>query len=481
MKLDEDLFKNRKIAIVANRAPVNTVKRGKSIVVERGTGGLVASLAPLVEQFSGTWFCTDYKSSQLNQSLLSTLSYKVFCLELSDSEYKQYYEGFSNTQLWPICHYFPVMSKFHDEDWAVYKSVNEKMAKLILENVDDDAHIWIHDYHFMLLPQMLREKKPNLKIGYFLHIPFPNQEVFRLLGNRNELIKGILGSDLIGFHTKSHVEHFVNCAKKLLPNIGFGKEKNTLIVNGRKTSVKDFPISIDFECFSKKAIDEKVIQEALKLRSAYATEYIGISVDRLDYTKGIVERLNAIEHFFEDYPEYIKKVTFVQLSIPSRTEVQAYKDLKKDIDEVVGRVNGRFSQDAWRPIFYIYSTLPFDELVAHYALSDFALVSPLRDGMNLVCKEYVASKTDNLGVLILSEFAGAAEELTESLLVNPYQQRQVSQAIKTAIEMSPKEKTARMQALREKVKSHDVYEWVNNYFRSFDEANNSPKKLAKIS
>ncbi len=480
MELNKNLFKNKKIAIVANRAPVTLVQTDKSTIIEKSAGGLVTALEPLIEQCNGIWFCTIPKSSELSKLSPDKLPYEIKCLRLPEKEFKQYYEGYANKQLWPIFHYFSSKCIFNDFDWNTYKSVNEKMAKLILENINEDSYIWIHDYHFLLLPELLRKSLPNLKIGFFLHIPFPNQELFRLLGNRDELIRGILGADLIGFHTQGYVEHFINCVKVLIPDVEIGLKPDTFLLDDRKIFVRGFPISIDFEHISRRAASEDIMKEVGKLKAGYQSEFIGVSVDRLDYTKGTIERLFAIEKFFDRYPEYIKRVTFIQISVPSRTQIETYQKLKRKVDEVVGRINGKFSKDGWRPVFYKYGNLHFDELIAHYCLSDFALVVPLRDGMNLVAKEYIASKVNNKGVLILSEFTGAAEELTDALQVNPYQQGLVAKAIKNAIEMPVEEKMSRMHNLREKVKASNVFNWVNNYFKDFNEAIESNKKLTKV-
>lgn len=482
MKLNETFFKNKKIAIVANRAPVTPVRKSNTstFTIERSIGGLTAALEPIMERFNGMWFCTISKSSKVAKQSLEELPYKVIWHELTDFEHEKYYEGYSNKQLWPICHYFPSKCQFTEEDWHVYKSVNEKMGKLITENIDDDYMVWIHDYHFLLLPQILREKNKKLKIGFFLHIPFPNQELFRLLANREELLKGILGADLVGFHTLTYVKHFVDCVRVLLPDTCEEQHGSVISWDKRKIFVKGFPISIDFEQISNKALSKEVTASVKKLREAYNSEIIGISVDRLDYTKGTIERLLAIERFFEKYPQYIKKVTFIQISVPSRTNIEAYQELKRSVDETVGRINGKFSKEAWRPIFYIYRALPFEELVSYYSLSDFALVAPLRDGMNMVAKEYVASKVDGEGVLILSEFAGASEELASAMHINPYQTEHVANSIKQAIEMPLWEKTKRMNTLREIVRTNNVYNWVNNFFSSFHEAVEANKRTSPV-
>lgn len=478
MRLNKEISSGNKIAIVANRAPISLVERGRSIIVEKSIGGLAAALEPVIEEFNGSWFCTSQEPAELEEYSTHNLPYQLHCLKLSKKEHECYYEGYANKQLWPIFHYFPSRCIFNDEDWFIYKSVNEKMANLVLEKIDDSYIIWIHDYHFLLLPNILRRKNPNLKIGFFLHTPFPNQEVFRLLGNRSELIEGLLGADLIGFHTKQYVEHFVNCVKVLHPYIKI--DENKILFNNRKVFVKNFPISIDFEYISQKASSEEFIKKVGKLKSDYNSEFIGISVDRLDYTKGTIERLLAIEHFFEKYPEYIKRITFIQISVPTRIEIETYQKLQRKVDETVGRINGKFSKDGWRPIFYINRSLPFEELITHYSLSDLALVVPLRDGMNLVSKEYIASKVSGKGVLILSEFAGAAEELSNSILVNPYQKGIVAKAIRDGLEMEQEEKTSRMHSLREKIKEYDVYTWSNNYFQAFNEAIKANKQTAKV-
>ena len=480
MDINKKFFAKHKIAIVTNRAPVSPITRSNSTIIQRSIGGLVAALEPLIGQFDGAWFCTVSKTSKLAKISLDHLPYKVIPLELTDVELAKYYEGYSNKQLWPLFHYFQMHCIFDKDDWEMYKAVNERMADLILRNVEEDHFIWIHDYHFMLLPKILRKRNPKLKIGFFLHTPFPNQEIFRVLAKSAELIQGLLGADLIGFHTKQYVEHFINCAKMLIPDMDKELNQNMLIYNGRKIKVDNFPISIDYEYISKKASSEKVVKKSGKLRAAYQSEFVGISVDRLDYTKGILERLNAIECFFEKYPHYLKKVTFLQISVPSRTKVDTYQELKRKVDETIGRINGKFSKNGWRPIFYIYSTLAFDELLAHYLMSDLMLVVPLRDGMNLVAKEYIASNLSSHGVLILSEFAGAIEELKDALHVNPYHSELVADAIKQAIEMPVEEKTLRMHHLREKVKANDVYNWINRYFTSFNEIVQENKKSSKV-
>lgn len=481
MELDKTIFSGSKIAVVTNRAPVSPVTKSNATIIQRSIGGLVAALEPLMGQFDGKWFCTVSKSSQLAKESLRGLPYKVTCLELTENELEQYYEGYSNKQLWPLFHYFPDKCIFNDNDWNIYKSVNEKMAEFILKNVSEDYYIWVHDYHFLLLPKILRSKNPKLKIGFFLHVPFPNQDIFRLLANSKELVEGLLGADLIGFHTNGYAEHFINTAMILKPEVDKRSNKDVLIYEGRKILVGSFPISVDFEYITKRASSEKIVKKVGKLEAAYGTDYIGISVDRLDYSKGIIERLNAIEQFFEDNPSYLKKVIFIQLLVPSRTKVETYQELKRNIDETIGRINGKFSKNGWRPIFYVYSSMEFDELLAHYILSDFALVVPLRDGMNLVAKEYVASKVNNQGVLVLSEFAGASEELKDAILVNPYHRKLVAGAIKSAIEMQNEEKTLRMRRLREKVKANDVYNWINEYFSKFNEIVQENKKAIRVS
>ncbi|MGA8164549.1 MAG: trehalose-6-phosphate synthase [Waddliaceae bacterium] len=459
-------FRGKKIAIVANKPPLSVVEREGQEVLERSVGGLTASLEPLARNLQGQWFCTVKDSDAVLIKSLATLPYSVFPLKLSEEEISRYYEGYANKQLWPLCHSFPTSSFFNEKDWPVYVQVNEKMADLVVRHVDEDTFIWVNDYHFFLLPSLLRKKNPRLQIGFFLHIPFPGEDIFKILANRETLLEGLFGADLIGFHTSLYVKQFFSCVHAVFP--GIKQEYNRLLIDHRQVAVQEFPISIDYEKFCERAQSKAVQKKVKELKKAYRTEMVAISVDRLDYSKGPVEKLLAIEHFFDTYPEYCKTISFIQLAVPSRIRIDAYRQLKVEVDTTTGRINGKFALDGWSPIHYIYNTLPIDDLVAHYVLSDLALVLPLRDGLNLVSKEYVACRVNEDGALILSEFAGASEELKEAFLVNPYHKNLVADAIKKAIEMPQEEKRLRMCRLRERVEHHNVFHWMKDYFKAFD-------------
>jgi len=471
-------FVGKKIAIVANKPPLSVVEKEGEEVIEKSVGGLTASLEPLVRSLRGQWFCTIKDSDVVLSESLNNLSFPVIPLKLSESEITGYYEGYANEQLWPLCHSFPSTCFFNDQDWSTYSLVNEKMADLVASQVDEDTFVWVNDYHFFLLPTLLRERNPKINIGFFLHIPFPGEDIFKILANRKTLLKGLFGADLIGFHTSSYVRQFLDCVHTLFPQVKQGQ--NHLSIDHRQVRVQEFPISIDYEKFCERARSQVVQDKVQELKEAYRSDMIAISIDRLDYSKGPVERLLAIEHFFDINPEYIKKISFIQLSVPTRTHIIAYRQLKKKVDAETGRINGKFAIDGWSPIHYIYNTLPIDDLVAHYVLSDLALVLPLRDGLNLVAKEYIASHVNEDGALILSEFAGASEELKEAFLVNPYHKNLVAAAIKAAIEMPEEEKRARMRRLRERVANHNIFDWMQDYFEAFDAATANVSLTDKI-
>lgn len=434
-----------KIAIVANRSPVTPVERDGIIHLEKSIGGLTAALEPLVRREEGEWFCTSEGDIDFD-----SLPYQIHSLNLEKEEIKSFYEGYCNQQLWPICHGMPSHARFKETDWRNYCRVNAKMANLILDKVDEDTMIWIHDYHFMLLPALLKAENPRLKIGFFLHIPFPHVEMFRILGVHHELIRGMQGADLIGFQCEGCIRNFHEAAE------------GSVIGN-----IQAFPISIDFNRFDQVARSEIVLEKYLQLRNEYKSDWVGLSVDRLDYSKGHLERLAGIDTFFDLFPDYKKKVTFVQISVPSRTNIPEYRELKHQVDEKVGQINGKHAVNGWTPVHYIYGNLAFEELVAYYLLGDIALVTPLRDGMNLVAKEYVATRVHHDGALILSEFAGAANELESALIVNPYHKERLADVIHHAIEMSGDEKSRRMENLRETVRKHDLYYWEETYLKAF--------------
>jgi trehalose 6-phosphate synthase/phosphatase len=320
--------------------------------------------------------------------------------------------------------------------------------------------IWIHDYHLFLLPQMIREKLPNISIGFFLHIPFPSSEVFRLLPWREEILNGIIGADLIGFHTYDYVLHFISSVRRLL---GHENSLGRIMIGPRTVKIGSFPISIDFDHYSNAPLSEKVQKAKKDLLEQLGDRRIAMSIDRLDYTKGIPQRIRAYGRFLEKYPEYREKVTLIMVASPSRINVDTYKELKLEVEQLIGEVNGKYTRLGWVPIWYIHQNIPFEQLLALYSVSDIALITPLRDGMNLIAKEYIAAKSDHTGVLILSELAGAAKELGEALLVNPNNIEEIADAIYEALKMPREKQIISNEVMRERIRKYNVDKWASDF------------------
>lgn len=484
-KAIQESLKDRKLVVISNREPFQICRDEDSLRLERTTGGLVSALDPVLQTSNGLWICWDSlaQESECNFDDLCRLAelnnialpYRVCTVKLTDDEIERYYYGFANRQIWPLFHYFPSRYTFDERDWEYYVQVNARFARAIVENSAPEDRIWIQDYHMMMVPEQVRALNPRLSLGFFCHIPFPHYEVFRILPTRKEILRGILGSNIIGFQTPGYAKYFMECVEILLAEEVEILDPNTLLYQSRRIRVQAFPISIDFEAIDNIArlpeTDEAVIQ--LK-QSFYPVEFIGLGVDRLDYTKGILERLECIALFFERYPEYRKRLVFIQIAVPSRTKVQEYQQMKQEIDEAVGRINGRFSEEGWAPIHYLYRGFPLEELVAYYKAADFALINPLRDGMNLVCKEYCAAKSDKSGALILSEMTGAAYQLPDAFLVNPHDHPGVVEAIHLALNAPAKEKKGRMANLRRKLQYDNINKWLNDFLLAFNDAIEHP-------
>ncbi|MFH0703104.1 MAG: trehalose-6-phosphate synthase [bacterium] len=448
-----------RLIVAANRAPY-IIKKNKNFTrVEKSPGGLVAALDVVMKKTKGVWVC----SSKENDFYNLKLPYEIRPIALTDLENYHYYEGFGNRQIWPLFHYFPTRYKLHEEDWKFYVKVNQKFANQIFSFVKPDDIIWLHDYHLMLVPGMLRKAGVTNKIGFFLHIPFPNHEIFRIIPRSESILKGLLSCDVIGFHTETYQKHFLECVKKQISAVEIDATNNQIFYKNRTTKAVAHPISIDFNLISKLAKNKCVQNKAEELRNMLQADIIGLGVDRLDYTKGLFEKLNGIESFLDSYPEFHKKFIFIQIAVPSRVEVPEYQKLKKEIDETVGRINGKFSVDGWSPISYIYNSLNIKDLISYYSCADFALVTALRDGLNLVAKEYIASKVNNDGMLILSEFTGAAEELNTGNHINPYDGKSIAAGILRSITTSRKEKEKIMTNLRQHIKTNDIYKWVDKF------------------
>lgn len=365
------------------------------------------------------------RREQLKSALIS--EFKAYPVFLSEMAMEKFYHGFCNKTIWPLFHYFPSYAVYDVDYWTNYKQVNEEFCKEILKILKPGDVVWVHDYHLMLLPKMLRDKAPDTAIGFFLHIPFPSYEVFRLLPSRwrKAILEGMLGADLIGFHTHDYTQYFARCVTRIT---GYEHNMNRINMGDHIAKADTFPMGIDFDKFHNAADSPEVVDKIDEIRSILPGCKIVLSIDRLDYTKGIVNRLRGYEAFLERSQDWHGKVTLIAVVVPSRVKVEHYQQMKKQIDELVGKINGRFGSVNWTPILYSYRYIPFEELIALYKTSDIALVTPLRDGMNLIAKEYIAAKTDGRGVLILSEMAGASKAMGEDVIINPSNIEEIADA-----------------------------------------------------
>jgi trehalose 6-phosphate synthase/phosphatase len=390
---------------------------------------------------------------------------------LSERSMDKFYHGFSNKTLWPLFHYFPSYTQFDEDHWNNYVEVNQAFCRSVMQIAGPRDVIWIHDYHLMLLPRMLRDMSQDFRLGFFLHIPFPSFEIFRLLPSkwRRQILEGLLGADLIGFHTYDYTHHFLRCVQRIL---GYDHDMGQVLAEDHRIKVGAFPMGIDYHKFNDAPARPEVVKEEANLKSATGECKVILSVDRLDYTKGIINRLRGYELFLKKHPERQGNVILVLVVVPSRTKVEHYQQMKRQIDEIVGRINGRCGKMNWMPILYHYKYLPFSQLIALYSSSDVALVTPLRDGMNLIAKEYVATKRDGRGVLILSEMAGASKEMGEALIINPNDTEEIAWALETALEMPEQEQVRCNRAIQSRLKRYNVCTWAEEFLEtllSFEE------------
>lgn len=476
-----------KLIVVANRLPYSLIKKNGGISFEKSPGGMVSGLSAFINSLKKAsprnqlWI--GWPGVRINSRLQPRLkniylsryhSLPVFLPEKID---EQYYEGFCNKTIWPLFHYFTSFASYNGEYWKAYQKANQVFADTVLSVLKPGDSVLVQDYHLMLLPELLRKKIPNLSISFFLHIPFPTFEIFRFLPGawREDILKGILGADLIGFHTYDYTQYFLRSVFRIL---GLEHSMGTLNISGRSVKVDTFPLGIDYKNFAETAAQKNIKSKIKKLKRVFGNRKIIISIDRLDYTKGIINRLLGYETFLEKNPQRHQKVTLLLVLIPSRTEVEQYQHLKKQIDETIGRINGRFAAPDWTPVNYMYTSLPFTDLVAYYGLSDIALITPLYDGMNLIAKEYLSGRIDNTGVLILSETAGAAKELTEAILINPNNKEEIALALEKALDMSPDEQSRRLSIMQERLRKYDINRWASDMTRSLQDIKVVQKKLA---
>jgi trehalose 6-phosphate synthase/phosphatase len=446
---------DRPVVVVSNRLPVTVHRGARGLESRRSPGGLVSALEPVLQRHGGTWVGWPGIELRKGEKLgAAGGAYDIRAVRLTEREINGYYHGFSNRTLWPLCHSFPGRTRFDRREWEVYQHANARFAEATAEVADDVSLVWIHDYHLMLVPQYLGEMTRGTRLAFFLHIPFPPYDLFRLLPWDRDLLRGLLACDLVGFHVAGYARNFLDCAERLL---GARVDREAMLVEhgDRTVRVGAFPIGIDFDFFEGRA--------RAAPPAGVGTERVVLGVDRLDYTKGIPERIRAFERLLELHPEHREKVVLMQIAVPSRFQVAEYRELKREIDELVGRVNGRFATSSWSPIRYLYRSFPQDRLAALYRDADLALVTPLRDGMNLVAKEFVACQVAEPGVLVLSRLAGAAETMREALLVNPYNLDATAEAIHRALTMSEDERRSRLTALRVRERRSNLDVWLQGF------------------
>ncbi|MBN1781090.1 bifunctional alpha,alpha-trehalose-phosphate synthase (UDP-forming)/trehalose-phosphatase [bacterium] len=456
----------QRLILVSNRLPVTVEKRKGEIHFKQSVGGLATGLSSFYQTYNSLWFgWCGLPSNHVKGNERRTIEKRLrehhasHTLFISRNDQRLFYSGFCNKTIWPLFHYFTEYAEFQQNLWQSYVRVNRLFCHQLLDIIGPEDIVWIHDYHLMLLPHMLREKLPATQIGFFLHIPFPSYEIFRLLPWRQEILNGILGSDLIGFHTYDYVRHFTSSVRRLL---GYEHTFGQIALEHRVAKVDAFPMGIDTERFSTAQSDSKWIND-LQIKCRQNNCGIILSIDRLDYTKGIIQRLKTFRYFLEKYPEFQNRVTLILIAVPSRTGVRTYQMQKQQIDEMVGQINGQFGTLGWMPVWYFYRQMPFHNLVDLYRMGDVALVTPLRDGMNLVAKEYLASRTDNMGVLVLSEMAGAAHELSEAIIVNPNHMDEVADALQTALGMPAEEQKERNRVMQQRIQRYNVVTWAEDF------------------
>ncbi|MBI3914530.1 MAG: bifunctional alpha,alpha-trehalose-phosphate synthase (UDP-forming)/trehalose-phosphatase [Chloroflexi bacterium] len=477
-----------RLLVVSNRLPIIVREENGQIRVEESVGGLVSGLSAYLDSLKGTSFASmdyvwvgwpgatiDPKNIEPVRARLGELrAHPVF---LSEAEMDQFYFGFCNKTIWPLFHCFPAFTHFDAEYWNSYQSVNETFCRAVLEILQPGDIVWIHDYHLMLLPRLLRERGKDIPVGFFLHIPFPPFEIFRLLPNawRKGILEGLLGADLIGFHTHDYRQYFLRCVLRVL---GHEHHLGRIYYDERVIKADTFSMGIDFERYFTTAASAPVQTAKQELLNSLSTFRVILSVDRLDYTKGIINRLLAYRMFLEKYPEWRGKAVLILVIVPSRIGVEQYQSTKRETEEIVGEINGMFGSIAWTPILYQYKFLPLEPLVTLYAISDVALVTPLRDGMNLIAKEYIAARAGTTGVLVLSEMAGAAKELSEAVIINPNHIEEIAAALKIALEMPAAEQIRRNRMMAERLQRYDVVHWADDFVQTLLALKSEQKEFA---
>ncbi|MFQ5882907.1 MAG: trehalose-6-phosphate synthase [Candidatus Methylomirabilales bacterium] len=464
-------LKATRVVVASNRAPYLHAYEGDQIIWRRPAGGLVVALDPVLRVARGSWVAAG--QTQADRDVLDAdgrvrvppddPQYTVQRVWLTREQEQGYYSGFSNEVLWPLCHTAFTRSVFRATDWQHYQAVNRVFVDAILKEAERGrAFIWTQDYHLALCPQLLKEVRPELSVAHFWHIPWPNPEVFRICPWRRELLEGLLGSDLLGFHIRHHCDNFLaTVANELEAKII--TEQSAVQYRGHTTVVKPFPISIDYHRIVQDLNSAEVQEETRRIERLLGRrpEFLAVGVDRIDYTKGIPERLQAIDRFLERYPRYLGRFVYLGIGAPSRIHLPAYKHLRAEIAQVVEEINWKYGTETWQPIVLLDQQVSYPRVLAYLAMADLCLVSALHDGMNLVAKEFIATQQrEEPGVLILSRFTGAVRELVEALPINPYDTEGLTDAIRRGLEMPREERVRRCRWLQEQIQDHDIYRWA---------------------
>ena len=474
-------LRGAKFVAVSNREPYVHVFRNGRVEWVRPASGMTAALDPVMQASRGLWVAhgsgeADVEASDANGFVEvppDRPTYQLKRVWLSKQQEEGYYYGFANAAMWPLCHIAYRPPVFRLDQWNAYVEVNRLFADSVAKEIGEKpAFVFVQDYHFALLPLMLRTLCPQAILAHFWHIPWPNPEIFRICPWKHQILEGLLGNDILGFHTRYHCDNFIATVDREL-EARPDRERSAIVYGGHMTKVRSFPISIDFEEVSRHAAS----QETLRLMSVLRRKFrirrdtiIGVGADRLDYTKGLPERIEALGQLFERYPEYRGRVVFIQAGVPSRTQVKEYRRLNEQIDSGVAALNWKYGRHDWQPFIFLREHVPFPTLLALYRMAHFAVVSSLHDGMNLVAKEFVAAQIDANGVLVLSPFTGASRELVDALIVNPYASHELADRIRDAIEMDPVEIRRRMGRLRAQVRENNIYKWAGDVI----------KKLSKL-
>ena len=453
-----------KTIIVSNRLPVKIIHEENSFYYVPSEGGLATGLSSIYKDGNNLWVGwpgQSVKKEEEKQQIKADLKQEnMIPVFLSKKLIENFYEGFSNDTIWPIFHYFLQYANFDSNLFDAYVEANKVFCNSVVDVATDDDTIWVHDYQLLLLPQMLRKELPNVGIGFFQHIPFPSYEVFRMMPWRKKILRGMLGADLIGFHTYDDMRHFLSSVSRL---VGIPNSRGRIETGNRIIEVDSFPMGIDYNKYAITAASPKTIDKEIKFRASLGNQKLIISIDRLDYSKGLPKRLAAFEMFLKKYPDFHEKVSLIMIVVPSRDNVAQYKELKEEVDLLVGRINGKFGKLNWTPVHYFYRSFALESLSAFYRMAHVALVTPMRDGMNLVCKEFIASKLDKTGVLILSEMAGASKELSDAILINPNNEDQMVDAIFEALTMPEEEQVIHISIMQETLKKYNINHWVNMF------------------